>query len=276
MWTPLPTVRSSAFGLAPMEGDMLPVRNQFGQQFYQPSDGRQGAYAPQTSYNVPVPRVNPMNQPVGAGGAWSVGMPQGQPMQPQPRIGGFTNNPHAPGRYTFNQNAPGQYSGAQQPSYSDRVQNYYSKFGSDAQRQAYVNASAPWRALGTQGELPSDFGANGQPGTIGNYAQQQVSTVQNPGRMMLGAMPGMMSQGDVMSALGLGDRWREVAGQRNLAALNGWMATEPVNAQMQRMMVAANAGTDQMGLVNQGEQNQDFYNQLMRQRGLNAAQLLWR
>ena len=66
---------------------MIPVRNQYGKTFYQPSDGRQGAYAPQpnrgTSYNVPVPRVNPMNQLVTPDGK-SYAQPGMMPRPPRP------------------------------------------------------------------------------------------------------------------------------------------------------------------------------------------------
>lgn len=244
-----------------------------------------------THYQVPVPRMNPMSQPVGATGAWSVGqqgmsrMPASQGQQQRMTPGQFATR-------TRQARAAGSpLSPEQLMSMSGGDINQYNTYYRQS-RMARTPALSPddYFAMTSRRSRPQPGG--GMPGglaasayfsgvspggqNVGTHAQEQVSNVQNPAAMMMGGMPTMMSGGDVMSALGLGNDWRKLAGQRNLAAFNTWRTTEPVEAQMQRHQLAANVGVDQMGLVNQGEQNIDQYNNLLQQRRLAAMQAIYR
>lgn len=116
------------------------------------------------------------------------------------------------------------------------------------------------------------------PTTLADFARQTVqSGVQNPAKLMyhdIGALGQMSTPSDRQANMALGQRWQNTARAHNLQNMNVTLSTAPLDEQLNRYIMAAMAGVDQVGLLRQQQNLGDQYGLAQMQRAADAARMI--
>lgn len=239
------------------------------------------------TYNIPVPTGNPTYSMVNQAG---FGIQQNQ-------SGGWSVDPqpiYPTGWNTGNSRSVPPTASPNPPENSPQEQwrqNMLSRYSPNTARGAAIHRrwGQPGSAnnvrlgnLAPQAVTPrSLFGSatSSGPRTLADQARQTVqNTVHNPSQQMYSGLPGlrqMATERDVAANNQIGSQWQDTAKKRNLQNMNVTLSTMPIEQQLGRYGLVAQAGVQHADTMRRMQDLRENWGLSRMNQGLRAAQAIY-